>query len=193
MFKKILIGLVLVLVVLAIVIAMQPGEFKVERSMTMNAPAQAVFDQVNDFHKWEAWSPWAKLDPKCENTFGGKESGVGATFDWKGNNEVGQGKMTIVESTPPSLIRVKLDFIKPFESTSDVEFKFKEKDGKTDVIWSMSGKSNFVGKAICLFMNMDQMIGAYYEKGLTSIKTIVEKPADQPIEKAKVDPAPEKK
>jgi hypothetical protein len=81
-----------------------------------------VFAQVNDFHNWEAWSPWAKLDPAAKATFEGPHPGKGAIFRWAGNEEVGEGSMTITESRPSELIKIKLEFLKPFEATNTAEF-----------------------------------------------------------------------
>lgn len=175
--KKILIGLGVVvglIVVFLIVVALQPAEFEVVRSETMAAPPEEVFAQVNDLHKWEAWSPWAKLDPNAKNSFEGPEAGEGAVFRWAGNADIGEGSMQIVESHPYQSIGIRLDFIKPFEDTADVGFTFEPKGEKTLVTWSMAGKNNFIGKAMCLFMDMDKMIGGDYEKGLASLKSVVE-------------------
>ena len=181
MVKKILIGVAAAVAVLALgfvaVVAMQPSEFRISRSATMAAPAERVFAQVNDFHKWDAWSPWAKLDPNAKNSFSGPESGEGATFGWSGNDQVGEGKMTITESKPNELVRLKLVFIKPMEDSSDTEFTFKPDGDKTAVTWTMSGTyETFMKKAICMFMNMDKMVGEKFEEGLASMKAIVEKP-----------------
>jgi len=179
--KKILIGLGVVAVLLggfAVVVAVQPGDYKVERSATVAAPPATVFAQVNDFHKWEGWSPWAKLDPNCKNTFEGPTAGTGAVFKWAGNDDVGEGQMEIVESKPDELIRIKLDFVKPFASSCDTVFTFKPEGGATAVTWTMSGKNNFVGKGFCLFMNMDKMVGADFEKGLAAMKTAAEAKKD---------------
>ena len=62
MLKKIVIALVVVVAVFAIAVALQPSTFTISRSATMAAAPADVFPQVNDFHNWEAWSPWAKLD-----------------------------------------------------------------------------------------------------------------------------------
>jgi len=152
--KLILIAGVLaaLLLILILVIITRPEDFRVSRSTTINAPPVAVFAQVNNFHQWDAWSPWAKLDPNCKVEFEGPASGTGSVFKWSGNNEVGEGSQTIIESRPPELIRIRLEFTKPFEAANDVEFTFQPADGGTLVIWSMSGKNNFVGKAISLVM-----------------------------------------
>ncbi len=177
MLKKIAIGVVAVIVVFLIVVALQPGEYRIERTAAMAAPAADVFAQVNDFHKWEAWSPWAKLDPAAKNTFEGSASGVGAKFSWEGNDKVGSGRMTITESKPAERIAITLEFLKPFADTAATEFTFKGDPKQTNVTWAMSGKKDFLGKGMCLFMNMDKMVGGDFEKGLASIKSIVEKPA----------------
>src|SRR5438309_2610819 len=106
-------------------VAMQPSEFRVVRSATVPAPPSEVFAQVNDFHNWDAWSPWAKLDPAAQNSFEGASCGSGAIFTWSGNKEVGEGRMTVTESRPDELIRIKLDFKRPFEATNTTEFTFK--------------------------------------------------------------------
>lgn len=174
MFSKILLTLAALLAILVVVILMQPDDFRVTRSATMAAPPAAVFEQVNDFHKWEAWSPWAKLDPNSTAVFEGPPSGTGAIFKWSGNNEVGEGKQTITESRPGEMVRFKLDFVRPFEGTSDVEFTFKPEGAGTQVTWTMTGQNNFIGKAMSLVMDCDKMCGDLFEKGLANLKAIVE-------------------
>lgn len=176
--KKILLGalLVIVLIVLifCVVVAMQPATYHVERSATINASASAVFAQVNDFHKWDAWSPWSKLDPAMKTTYEGASSGTGAIYSWSGNDQVGEGRMTITESRPSDLIKIKLEFIKPFAATNATTFTFKPQGNQTAVTWTMDGNNNFIGKAASLFMNMDKMVGTDFEKGLAQMKTIAE-------------------
>ncbi len=179
MLRKILIALAAIVVVFVVVVAMQPSEFRVVRSATISAPASAVFAQVNDLHKWEAWSPWAKLDPAAKSTFEGPPAGTGAIFRWAGNNQVGEGRMTITESRPNELIRFNLEFFKPMAGTSTAEFTFKPEGNETTVTWSMTGKNNFFAKAMCLFMDMDKMVGGQFEKGLAAMKSIVEATARQ--------------
>jgi len=174
MAKKILIVIALVIAVLAIIIALQPAEFRVERSATISAPPPAVFAQVNDFHKWEAWNPWGKIDPTMKQTYEGAPTGTSAIYTWAGNKEVGEGRMTITESRPNDLIRVKLEFYKPFTATNTAEFTFKPEGNQTLVTWSMFGDKNFMAKAIHLFMNMDKMIGGQFEKGLADMRSVVE-------------------
>jgi ketosteroid isomerase-like protein len=178
---KILLPIAAVLLVLAIGfaadVALQPAEFHIERTALMKAAPAETFAQVNDFHKWDAWSPWLKLDPNAKGTYEGPESGEGAIFRWAGNAEVGEGSMTILESKPHELIRIKLHFVKPFEDTAETNFTFKPEGNQTAVTWSMDGRNNFVSKMICrLLMDMEAMIGGKYEEGLAKMKEIVEAP-----------------
>lgn len=170
----VLVVLAVILVLLLIVVALQPSQFRIERKATIVAPPAVVFGQVNSFRKWNDWSPWAKLDPTAKNSYDGPEAGVGAKFAWEGNNKVGQGKMTILESRPSDLIRIKLEFIKPFAATNTAEFTFQPQGSETLVTWAMTGQNNFMGKAFGLIMNMDRMVGADFEKGLASMKSLAE-------------------
>ncbi len=170
MFKKILIAFIALIAIAVGVVALQPGTYRVERSKIMAAPPQVVFEQVNDFHHWEAWSPWAKLDPAAKNSFEGPDSGKGAIFRWAGNKDVGEGSMTILESRPNEFIRLQLDFIKPFKSTAMVEFRFEPHDAGSDVYWIMSGNKNFISKAVCMFSSMDKMVGGDFERGLANME-----------------------
>ena len=174
MLIKILIALAVIVVVLVSIVALQPSDFRVARSATISAPPPAVFAQVNDFHKWEAWNPWGKIDPAMKQTYEGAPAGVGAIYTWVGNKNVGEGRMTLTESRPSDLIRIKLEFFKPFAGTNIAEFTFKPAGNQTAVTWSMAGKNNFMAKAIHLFMNMDKMIGGQFETGLAQMKLIVE-------------------
>ena len=174
MLTYLLIGVALAIIVLVVVIATRPDDFRISRSATIPAPAQVVFDQVNDFHKWQAWSPWAKMDPSAKNTYEGAPSGTGAIFRWEGNNKVGQGAMTIMDSHPYDLIRIKLEFLKPFQATNTAEFQFQPSGESTVVTWSMSGKKNFMAKAFVLLMGCDKMVGGQFEQGLANLRAATE-------------------
>jgi len=174
MLKKILIGIPVVIILFLIVVAMQPSEYRVVRSLTMAAPPETVFPHVNELKQWAAWNPWEKIDPNMKLTYDGPASGTGASYSWVGNSEVGEGKMTITDSRTNESVKLKLEFFKPMAGVSDAELTFRPQGNQTEVTWSMSGENNFVGKAFCLFMNMDKMIGGNFEKGLADLKAIVE-------------------
>lgn len=174
MLKKILIGVVVLIGVLLVAIVTRPAEYSVERSTTIAAPPTVPFELVNDFHHWERWSPWEKLDPGMDRVHTGSASGEGAKYSWAGNDDVGKGVMTIVSSRPPQAIDIDLEFIEPFASTTKTAFRFVETEGSTTVTWTMSGDNDFVGKAFSLFMDMDAMIGADFEEGLANLKALAE-------------------
>lgn len=175
MIRKILIGVAILVAMFAVFVAMQPNEMNIDRTTTIAAAPRAVFDQVNDLRKWDNWSPWAKLDPAAKMSFEGSPAGQGAVLKWSGNDKVGEGKMTVTESRPGDLVKIKVDFIKPFEGSNVSEFSFKPDGKSTAVTWSMSGRNdNFFAKAFCLVMNMQKTLGGEMEKGLAQMKSVVE-------------------
>src|ERR1043166_5901563 len=169
MIKKILIGFVALIVILLAVIATRPAEFRVVRSATLAASPAALFEQVNDHHKFTVWNPFMKLDPNVKNTYSGPEAGVGAVCSWDGNRDIGAGSCTITESKPNELVRYRMEWKRPMEGTATVDFTFKPTGDKTVVTWAMYGKNNFMGKAISLFMDCDKMCGPQFEKGLADL------------------------
>jgi len=174
MLKKILIALAALVLIFVVVVALQPSEFQMDRSTTIAAPQADVFAQVNDFHKWDAWSPWAKLDPQAKVTFEGPPEGEGTVMTWSGNSEVGEGKMTLTESRPNELVKTRVDMVKPFEGTSTSEFTFKPEGDQTAVTWSVAAHHNFMEKALCLVMGGKTMMSDLMEKGLAQMKSVVE-------------------
>jgi len=174
MLKKILLGAAGVLVALCGVIAMQPATYSVQRSATFKASPDITFALVNDFHRWGEWSPWDKLDPNQKTTFEGAATGVGAKYGWSGNDQVGEGRMTIEESKANELVRIKLEFIRPFASTSPTTFTFAPAAEGVTVTWKMDGTNDFMGKAFSLFVNMDAMLGKDFDSGLAAMGKIAE-------------------
>lgn len=129
-----------------------------------------IFPLLNDFHEWGAWSPWEKLDPAMKRAGSkGPASGVGAEDAWAGDKNIGEGKMTIEESTPGALLRVKLEFIRPFAAINEAKFILAPADGGTKVTWTMDGPANFISKTMSLFMDMETMIGGAFEQGLADL------------------------
>ncbi len=171
---KIFVAIVVILGALAAFVATRPTDFAVTRSATYAAPSAAVFAQVNELKKWEAWSPWAKRDPQMKQTYDGPAAGPGSTTYWTGNKDVGEGRMTIVESKPAELVRIKLEFLKPFAATNEAKFAFKAEGGKTTVTWTMTGQNNFIAKAMHLVFDFDKLVGGDFEQGLAGIRSIVE-------------------
>jgi uncharacterized protein YndB with AHSA1/START domain len=174
MLKRLLIGLLLLAAAFATVVWLQPDDYRLTRSTTIAAPAAAIFPHVNDLRRWDQWSPWAKADPNAKVTFAGAPAGEGAVFSWDGNDKSGVGTMTITDSRPNDLIRIKTDFVKPFSGTSFIEFVFAQTGDQTNVIWTMTGTHSFIGKAMCLVTSMETMLGLDFEKGLAQLKRVVE-------------------
>src|SRR5262245_14321196 len=171
--KKILLttlAAILVLIgVFLVYAATRPADFHVERTAMLSASPSALFEHVNNHHKFNAWNPFLKLDPNVKNTYSGPESGVGAVCSWDGNSNVGAGSCTIIESKPGELVRYRMDWKRPMEGTATVDFTFKPEGDKTVVTWAMYGKNNFMGKVMSVFMDCDKMCGPQFEKGLSNL------------------------
>lgn len=166
--------IVAVLVGVLLVASRRPDDFRVERSIAIAAASEAIAGHLDDFHRWTRWSPWEQLDPSMKRTYSGAEKGVGAVYAWEGNGKVGAGRMEVVASAP-SAIRLKLDFLRPFEAHNQAEFLLEATAAGTKVTWAMTGKSAFPAKVMGLFFDMDAMIGKDFAKGLASLKDVVEK------------------
>jgi hypothetical protein len=176
MLKIIAIIIVAVLIIgVLIFAATRPDMFRVQRSVSIKAPPEIIFAFINDFNRWDAWSPWEKKDPAMKRTFGATASGTGAVYSWEGNKNVGHGSMEIVESTPSSLVRITLDFLKPFEAHNIAEFALAAQGDTTNVTWAMYGPANFIAKLIGVFVSMDRMVGKDFEAGLANLKAVAEK------------------
>jgi len=175
MVKKIAIVIAVVIVAILGYAATRPDAFKVQRSASIQAPPEKVFALINDFKRWDAWSPWEKKDPAMKRTYSAVTSGKGATYAWEGNSEVGQGRMEIVDSAPSSRVALSLDFIKPFEAHNGVTFTLQPAGGATAVTWAMQGPMPYISKVISIFCDMDAMIGKDFETGLANMKAAAEK------------------
>jgi len=171
-----IIGIVIIVAIAAVLIlaATRPDTFQVQRAASIKAPPERIFPLINDFNRWRAWSPCEKKDPTMKRTFGVATSGKGATYAWEGNGEVGQGRMEIADSAPPSKVAIKLDFVKPFEAHNLVEFVLEPDGDATRVTWTMRGDAPYFAKIIHLFIDMDRMVGKDFEAGLASLKATAE-------------------
>src|SRR5262249_2075931 len=178
MLKKIALTLfsVITLVVVAIlaIAATRPATYHVERSLSMGASQGAVFAVLNDLRRFPEWSPWQKLDPHAKVAYSEPATGVGAFYSWVGNKEVGEGRTTITESTPPGSITEKLEFIKPFTSTCAVHLAIAAEGEGSRVTWAIDGNNNYVSKVMCMFVSMDSMMGKDFEAGLANLKRVAE-------------------
>ena len=179
MIKTVSIIVVAVLVVgiaaVLVLAATKPDTFSVQRAMSIKAPPERLFALINDLHGWGAWSPYEKKDPAMKRTYSGVANGKGAVYEWDGNKNVGKGRMEITDTSPPSKITIKLDFISPFEGHNIAEFTMDAKGDATNVVWSMVGPTSYFAKILHVFMNMDKMVGDDFEIGLANLKSLAEK------------------
>ena len=174
MIKKLLLGLVAVIAIIVVIASLQSDDMNITRSATTSASPEAVFKIVNDFRQWDAWSPWAKKDPAMKKSLEGPAEGVGAVYRWNGNNEVGEGSTKLIESKPNEKIGMKLEFVRPFAGTSDVQFTFTPEGTGTKITWAMQSKKPFIGKMMSLFMDCEKMCGDQFIEGLANLKKIAE-------------------
>ena len=154
--------------------AFQSPTYRVERSVSIAAPAAEIFPLLNDFHKSQTWSPWVKLDPNAKYTFEGPASGVGASNSWQGNKDVGSGRQTILASTPNELVQIKLEFFEPMADVATSELRLAPQAAGTTVTWAMYGSKNYMAKVMCMFVSMDKMVGGDFERGLGNLKALAE-------------------
>ena len=149
--------------------------YTVERSATINAPAQSIYAHIADFHNWTSWSPWEDLDPDMHKSYSGSNVGVGAIYSWSGNRKAGEGRMEITEAVEPSKMSIALDFLKPFKSSSVTAFDLKPEGEATRVTWTMTGPMTFMLRIMGIFKSIDKMVGPDFEKGLNRLKVVAEK------------------
>lgn len=173
MFRTLLLLLVGAVAVVLVLAFRQPDHYTVERRAVVSAPPDTVFALINDFHRWAVWSPWARLDPAMTLTINTPGAGTGATYEWKGNREVGSGRMAIRESLAPSTVTIDMHFLTPIDSRSIIEFQLEPANGGTSVIWTMRGDQTLLSRVMGVFSSMDAMVGPDFERGLAQLQTAV--------------------
>lgn len=171
---KFFIGITVIIALVFGYVAMQSPEYEVSREITISAPATKIFPYLNNAKLFETWSPWSKLDPKAEMSYSGPEEGVGAKTSWENGEKLGTGSATVIDSVPNLLVRTKLEYVKPYVMEQEALITIQQVGNDNVVIWKVKGKNNFMGRLMCLFMNMDKMVGDNFESGLSNLKQIVE-------------------
>lgn len=174
MLKSILIAAAVLIAGILFFAATRPDSFRVERSVNISAPPEKIFQLINDLHSMQTWSAWEKVDPGMKRTHNGAASGVGAIYAWEGNQEIGQGRMEITESSPPTRVVIRMDFIKPFPARNTLEFTLQASDGSTLVTQAIYGPSPYLSKLMGLVFDMDRMIGGKFEASLAALKSAAE-------------------
>ena len=148
------------------------ASFSLSRESSIDAPAATLHAILEDFHQWQAWSPWEEMDPHLERTYSGADKGVGARYAWKGNKKVGSGSMEITESTPLR-IALDLEFEEPFRASNKTVFDLVPEGRGTRVVWTMTGERNvlmsLMGKVF-----FDRAISKDFDRGLAKLKALAE-------------------
>jgi uncharacterized protein YndB with AHSA1/START domain len=175
MWKTIIIVVVLLIAGILIYASTKPDTFHVERTVNIKATPDKLFPYINDFHQWQPWSPYEKLDPAMTRRFSGAAAGEGAVYEWEGNSKAGAGRITITQAVPSSKILLNLEMLKPFAATNDVAFTLRPEGDTTQVTWAMDGRNTLLPKVMSLFLNMDAMVGDQFEEGLNNLKAVAEK------------------
>lgn len=158
---------------LVAVAAAQPDVLEVHREQAMKAGAIDVVPHLVDFEKFVKWSPWSELDPEQTVTFSSPPRGVGAWYRWKGNDEVGEGEMR-VKAVSSTRVLMTLEFKEPFPARAKVPYTLTESEGQVTVDWGYRQELDLMGKVMGLFVDMDALLGADFEKGLARLQQVVE-------------------
>ena len=146
------------------------SEVHVDRVITIEAKPKKIMKHLIDFRKFNTWSPWTAYDSNCKYSYSEKQSKVGATYNWEGNEEVGVGSMEILEISRTKVV-MDLIYTAPWHSESVVYYVLGNSDNGTVVNWGYDGKMSLLST---IFIDMDAVLGADYEKGLRSLKEMVE-------------------
>jgi hypothetical protein len=173
--RKIGLSVLAILVVFLAYVAMQSPNYVISREIAINAPAEKIFPYLNNSKLAESWGPWLEVDPQAKMTYSGPAEGVGSRASWEGGNQLGTGSATIVESVPNQRVQIKLEYVKPMNMTQDSEYLIKSTGNQSVVTWKVQGKNTFMGRLMCIFVNMDKMVGGMFEKGLSNLKALVER------------------
>jgi hypothetical protein len=176
--KKVALGVlgafVLAVVVVLALAAVQPDKIHIERSLVMQGTPTHVLPYANDFTKFTTWIPWTELDPSQATKYSDPPSGLGAWYEWSGNDDVGSGRMEVLSVEPNAVVHM-LEFIEPFASRAQSTVSMKAAgEGKVEVTWAFDQDADFGTKVMCVFMDMDKMMGPDFEKGLANLKVLVE-------------------
>jgi uncharacterized protein YndB with AHSA1/START domain len=174
MLLKIIIVIAVLVAIVLVFAATKPKIFTVQRTINIKAPPDKIFELINDFHNWSGWAPQDKEDPTMRRTYSGAANGKSAVSEWVSSGSAGKGRMSIIESTPPRMISVQVDFVKPFEAHNINEFTLEPTGDSTKVTWSMHGTNLYIMKLISVFKNMDSVAGKHFERGLDNLKTVAE-------------------
>jgi hypothetical protein len=164
--------------------SMQEEHTHLERSVVVDATPADMTYFSHDLKGVNEWSPWEGKDPSMERVYSDPSAGVGATYHWTGNDEVGEGTMTI-KSVMDGEVAIDLHFIAPFEGDSVATITYVEQGDGMKVTWAFDQDNVLMSKVMMLFMDFEGMLGPDYEKGMELLKPLVEKAAAERVAKEK--------
>jgi len=184
MIKKILVVIAAIILIpiaaVLVIAATKPDSFEIERAIRIDAVPENIFPLISDLRKFRTWSPYETKDPDMQRTFTGPESGTGATYEWNGDENIGQGQLQIVGAVEPSIVTMDLRFVRPFEVQNTVEFRIEPEGQASNVTWTMRGPMPFISKVMSVFVDIDEMVGSDFEVGLANLKAFAERSSDLP-------------
>ncbi len=175
MLYRILIAILAILGAILTYAFLQPEDYRIERSLSINKPAEIIFPYLNNSKMINEWAPWPEIDPELIMSYSGFAEGVGAKSSWDSPGQMGAGSATVVESIPYQLVRTQLEYTRPFSMLQEAEMSISTDGTQSTVKWAVKGRNTFIQRVVCIFMDMDKMVGGNFESGLSKLKALVEK------------------
>ena len=172
-YKKVLTAIILVLSGVLLYAALKSPEVHIAREILIDAPPEAIFPYLNNSKKTTAWMTWTEDDPSVKMTYSGPDEGKGSTANWESKGNMGTGSAEIIESIPNRSVKTKLTYTKPMEMSQMAELSLKPSAKGTVVVWSLDSRNPFILRLMCLFGNMEKMVGTAFDKGLARLKNTV--------------------
>jgi len=171
-----ILGILILLLALVVLIMglIAPNDIKMERSVTIKGPKQAVKGQMFRYEHFKNWSPWQELDPNMKTSITGDEGAVGTKYAWEGNDDVGAGEMTTTKIDENEK-HYDMHFLKPWESKAEGYYRVEDAgNGETRATWGFTTHSSFPMNGIMMMMGMKKMLAKDFDKGLNKLKEYVE-------------------
>lgn len=151
----------------------KPDEFRVARTLRIDAPAERIFPLISNLEAMNTWNPYALRETGGTFRYAGPASGAGAECHFDGPNS-GSGRIAISRTAPPSQVVMRLVMTKPIKADNEVTFTVDPNGPGSDVTWAMAGRSSLPGKCLSLFIDCDAMCAKDFDEGLRNLKRIAE-------------------
>lgn len=175
MILKILLVMCAAIMGILLLAATKPDTYRIQRSITINAPPERVFALIDDFHQWPRWAPQDREDATMRRSYGLQSSGIGAVSQWTSDGSAGAGEMAITAVIPNSRIDVAVDWIKPFKVRNTHGFVITPEGQHIRVTWNAKGSNLFIMKIMEVFVGVNGLMGKHFDTGLKNLKAAAEK------------------